>query len=162
MKITKELTDEQIYDIAESIDAMGDVCYTNSDTGEYVLMMSNELLAFNGISWDEEDEPDDSLPEWQKELYVNVKADMDKIYSWKNFIRIEKPESHEKFGFMERFVDEIIPEGKLKQEFWNALSRKHPFRNFNAIVHNCKYREDWFRFKQMTLEEYVRAKIGQK
>ena len=158
-----KLSDEQIRDIAESIDAADDVCYINRETGEYILMMSNEILANNGIAWEDEedDAPDDSWPEWQREMYVDVKADMDKIYTWglQNVIRIKKPESNESYDFMERFVDEIIPEGKLKQDFWKALSRSHPFRNFNAIVHNCKYREDWFRFKQMAMEEYVREAI---
>ena len=163
MNMMTKLSDEQIHEIAETIDAVDDVCYINRDTGEYILMMNNENLRDYGISWedDEEDVPDDSSPKWQKEMYADTKADMDKIYSWKNVIRIEKPESHEAFEFMERFVDEIIPEGKLKQDFWKALSRSHPFRNFNAIVHNSKYREDWFRFKQMAMEEYVRRAIGQ-
>ena len=61
---------------------------------------------------------------------------------------------------MKDFVDEIIPDGKLKEKFWNALSRSHPFRNFNAIVHNCDYREDWFKFKQAALEEYVKRETS--
>jgi hypothetical protein len=44
--------------------------------------------------------------------------------------------------FMERFVDEVIPEGKLKQNFWRTLSRSHPFRNFNDLIHNCDCLED--------------------
>ena len=57
------------------------------------------------------------------------------------------------------YVDEIIPEGKLKKKYYDALSRKHPFSNFNHIVHNCKYREEWFKFRQKALEEYVRKHI---
>jgi len=166
MELIDKLTDEQIRDIAETIDAMDNICYINRETGEVIFMMNDEMLSDYGISWEDEDEedvpPDDDSPDWQKDMYSEVKADMEKIYSWdfEDTIRIKKPESHESFEFMERFVDEIIPEGKLKQDFWKALSRSHPFRNFNAIVHNCKYREDWFRFKQVALEEYVRKEIG--
>jgi len=168
MELIEKLTDEQISDIAETIDALDNICYLNRGTGEYILMMNNKMLSEYGISWEDEEEneddvlSDDDSPDWQKDMYNEVKADMAKIYSWelKDTIRIEKPESHESFEFMERFVDEIIPEGNLKREFWEALSRSHPFRNFNAIVHNCKYREDWFRFKQMAMEEYLRKKIG--
>ena len=161
MNVMIKLSDEQIHEIAETIDAANNVCYINRDTGEYILMMNNENLGDYGISWEDDDEIDSFSHDWQKEMYTDTKADMDKIYSWEHVIRIEKPESHEAFDVMERFVDEIIPEGKLKQEFWNALSKSHPFRNFNAIVHNSKYREDWFRFKQMAMEEYVRRAIGQ-
>ena len=124
-------------------------------------MLNNEALSNYGISWDEEEEgPDENWPEWQKEMYTAIKADMAKIESWQHVIRIEKPDSDEAFGFMERFVDEMIPDGKLKENFLKALSQSHPFRNFNAIIHNCEYREDWFIFKQEALEEYVREMIG--
>jgi len=169
MNMICKLSDEQIHEIAETIDASDDICFINRNSGEVVFMMSNEILFQHGISWDDEEDeeegqtegPDDRWPEWQKELYNGVKADMAKIYSWdfEETIRIKKPESHETFGFMERFVDEVIPEGELKQSFWGALSQSHPFRNFNAIIHNCTYREDWFEFKQRALEEYVRGEI---
>ena len=132
------------------------VCYANPDTSEVEIIFDNEMLYEYGISWD--DEEDDE--EVEDELYNNVKAQMARIYSWERRIRIEKPESYEAFGFMEKFVNEVIPEGKLKEEFWRALSRRHPFRNFNAIVHECKYREDWFAFRQEAFEEYVRRELG--
>jgi len=168
MKKINKLTDKQIHEIAESIDALNEVCYLNSETGEYILMMNNELLGQYGIMWDdaiEEDEDegiDENWPDWQKDMYVETKAQMDKIYSWKRFIKIEKPDAHEAFEFMERFVDEVIPEGKLKRDLWDALSRSHPFRRFNDIIHNCQYREQWFAFKQNALEEYVKNEIDNK
>ena len=165
MSTTINLSDKQIHEIAERVD-IGDICYINTNTGEVIFMFNDEMLFNYGISWEDDDEedenPDGYTPDWQDEMYAEVKADMAKINSWdlKDTIRIEKPESHEAFKFMERFVDEVIPEGKLKQDFWKALSRKHPFGNFNAIVHNCEYRENWFEFKQNALEEYVRNEMG--
>ena len=161
MSLIEKLTDKQIHDIAEAID-VGEICYLNRDTGEYVIMQNNELLSEYGIYWEEEEDFDSEKEfdhDWEKDMYNDVKADMEKIYSWEHVIRIEKLESHESFEIMERFVDEVIPKGKLKQDFCRALSRSHPFRNFNDIVHNCKYREDWFAFKQNALEEYVRERI---
>ena len=161
MSTTIKLSDKQIHEIAEMVD-VGHICYINAKTGETIFMFNNEMLSNYGISWEDDNEenemPDDNSPDWQDEMYADVKADMNKINSWdlKDTIRIEKPESHKAFKFMEDFVDEVIPEGKLKQDFWKALSRNHPFRNFNDIVHNCKYREDWFEFKQNAMEEYVR------
>ena len=161
-KINK-LSEEQINEIAQRLD-MGYICYVNAVTAEMIFMMNNEMLSNYGISWEDDDEeneePDDDIQGWQDEMYAEVKADMNKIYSWgvEDTIRIEKPESHEVFKFMESFVEEAVPEGKLKQDFWNALSKKHTFRNFNDIVHNCKYREQWFEFKQNALEEYVKSK----
>ena len=160
MRAIDKLSKKQISEIAEMIDTSYN-CYINSETGEVIFMMNNEMLYDNGISWEDDDEPDNDSPDWEKDLYSEVKSDMAKIDSWdfEHTIRIEKPESHESFNIMENFVDEIIPEGRLKQDFWQALSRSHPFRNFNGIVHDCKYREDWFQFKQKSLEEYVRREI---
>ena len=157
-----KLSKKQVAEIADSINA-GFVCYVNAETGEYIDMMNSNALSDYGISWEEEDDegPDGFNQEWEKELYDNVKSDMAKIDSWEHSIKIEKPESHESFEIMERFVDEIIPEGKLKSDFERALSRSHPFRNFNNIVHNCKYREEWFAFKQNALEEYVSRKFDE-
>ena len=156
----KKLSNEQICEIAERVD-IGENCFINADTDEMIFLLNDEALSNYGISWDEEeDEPDDHWPQWQKEMYAEIKTDMEKVNSWQHLIRIEKPNSHEMFGFMVRFVDEMIPEGMLKENFVKALSKNHPFRNFNAIIHNCEYREDWFVFKQEALEEYVRETVG--
>ena len=158
--MNKKLSNEQIHEIAEMIDTGYHVCYVNPDTCEVEIIFGDEMLNNYGISWEEDETPDENAPEWQEEMYADVKAQMARIDSWQHFIRIEKPDSHEAFKFMERFIEEVIPEGKLKEQFWKALSRSHPFRNFNAIVHNCEYREDWFTFKQNLLEEYVRMELG--
>lgn len=159
---SKTFPNEQIHEIAQTID-VGYVCFVNPDTYEMEIMFNDEMFDHYGISWDEgEDEEEflEDLPDWQKEMHADVKVQIKRINSWKRVIRVEKPESSEAFAFMERFVDEIIPEGTLKEQFWNALNRKHPFSNFNQIVHSCKYREDWFAFKQNELERYVRRELG--
>jgi len=160
--MNKKLSDEQIREIAEMIGTGYHVCYVNPDTCEVEIIFTDEMLDNYGISWDDEEEEDkaeENTPEWQVEMYDDVKAQMARINSWQRFIRIEKPTSHEAFDFMECFMAEVIPEGQLKEKFWKALSRKHPFRNFNALIHSCEYRENWFAFKQNALEEYVRMQL---
>ena len=56
---------------------------------------------------------------------------------------------------MEDFIEEIIPEKEQKM-FWKALQWKKPFANFNNLIHNSDYLEDWYTFKQQKLMEYVR------
>jgi len=141
----KKLSEEQIKEIAEMLDTGYHTCFVNPDTGEVEIVFNNdETLTY--LEGEEEDN--------------YIKAQLARIDSWQRCIRIEKPESHDSFQIMKDFVDEIIPDGKLKEKFWNALSRSHPFRNFNAIVHNCDYREDWFKFKQAALEEYVKRETS--
>ncbi len=157
-------TDVQIAEIVDAIDSGCHECYVNPETYEFEIIFNEETLSNYGISWNEDEEDDetediDSLPSWQKEMYLDVKAQMKRINSWKSFIRIEKPESFESFKFMEHFVDSVLPEGRLKEQFWQILNRRHPFREFNHLIHNCQYREDWFQFKQKELEEYVRRQL---
>lgn len=138
MSILSKLSDRQIREIAERVDA-GEMCYIHAGTGEAIFVVDDEL------SWDDADEEDE----------------MEKIHSWeeKDTIRIKKPKSYEAFKFMERFVNEVIPEGRLKEDFEQALSKKHPFRNFSAIADRCEYQEAWYEFKQNALEAYVREKL---
>ena len=158
--ILSKITDEKISEMAEVLGMQYHVCYVNPDTGEVEIMFTNDYLADYGISWDDEEEDEEDFTHgWQQEFHDDIKAQMARIDSWRHFIRIEKPDSHESFAIMENFVDEIIPEGKLKKQFYDALSRKHPFSNFNYIVHNCKYRDEWFKFRQNALEEYVKNHI---
>jgi len=135
--VTKKLLDKQIHEITESINR-GDICYINADTGETVFMRNNEVLSDYGISWEDEWDDDEdkaygsdgSWPEWQKEMYADVKTDMEKVESWQHVIRIEQLGSNITFGFMEHFVEEAIPEEKLKNRYWEALSRNHSFSQF--------------------------------
>ena len=153
-------TKEQIKEIAEMLGNGHHVCYANPDTGEVEIIFDNEMLALYGISWEEDESVEDkSSTDWDVELYSKVKAQMARIYSWEHRIRIEKPSSYEGYKFMERFVDEVIPVGIMKERLWKTLSRKHPFQSFKTIIHESKYREAWFAFNQEALEEYVRREL---
>jgi len=158
----KTLSEQQIKEIAEMLDTGYHTCFINPDTGEMEIVFNDRLMDSLGISLEEEDDEENEeviQNDADADIVDDVKAQFARIDSWQRFVRIEKPASHESFQIMENFVDEIIPEGNLKEQFWRALSRSHPFRNFNDIVHNCEYREDWFKFKQAALEEYVKREI---
>jgi hypothetical protein len=55
---------------------------------------------------------------------------------------------------MADFVNQLkkgIEADKLAQ----AVNGHKPFANFNHLIHNSKYREDWFAFRQKAMEKYV-------
>ena len=143
-----------IKDAAEWL-AANMVCFFNPETRELVTIPSGVM---NEIEWDEEE---DERPEEEKDLddYADFRKDMKRIYAeWNNIVRIDHPDSHKSFRFMESFVHSLT-DSKLRQALSNALQRSKPFRNFNAIIHNSTAREAWFAFKQKCLEEYVFDKI---
>ena len=73
---------------------------------------------------------------------------------WESCIIIEPRESHESFGIMEKFIDEVNDK-ILKNKLINALNNRRPFANFKNIVESSNYRKEWFAFKQRQLEMMV-------
>ena len=150
-----KLSEEQIEKIAESID-VGFTYYVNPDTGAAEETLENDE---NCLVPDVDDEDFEAfledIPDWQKEMLIENKEQRERIDSWERCIIIEKPDSSEAYKFMEDFVEEIIPEAEQKM-YWKALQWKSPFSNFNNLIHNSEYLDDWYEFKKKKLMEYVR------
>lgn len=127
-----------IEEVAQNLDAAHDFdIYLNLDTGETELLPSFS----NGYC------------DWSEEMLEEIE---DTVDSWEHVYKFEPLESFESFRIMERFVLYGVKEGsRLQRQLENAIRAKHPFRNFNAIIHNCSAREDWFSFKQEALEQHV-------
>ncbi|MFR9524548.1 MAG: UPF0158 family protein [Rikenellaceae bacterium] len=136
-----KLSKEQIKSIAQDLEC-GMNCIINLDSGEYVTLMGESFDSY----WSGEDP---MLEEVEK-----------KIESWENTTTVEPPYSGISFGFMEQFVDEVIPEGSaLQDKLYRALSKSKPFRNFKNIVDCSDYREAWFAFKDERMVEYVEREL---
>jgi hypothetical protein len=73
---------------------------------------------------------------------------------WEDKIEIEPLESRESFEIMENFVN-YLPACKEKNRLSDAISGYKPFANFNRLIHDSDYRENWFEFRTKLLEKYV-------
>jgi hypothetical protein len=60
---------------------------------------------------------------------------------------------------MEAFADQLPNKLDLKSKLFQALERNKPFREFKFIIDNSDYREEWFAFKNLKLQEWVEEKI---
>ena len=60
---------------------------------------------------------------------------------------------------MEGFF-ESVEDLEFKVKLQHSLNNKKPFQNFKRLVDNSYYRQDWFDFKQKTLERYVEKQIN--
>lgn len=132
------------------------ICFINAETLELVTIPA---LVMDEIEWNEEDETDEELEtdEFEESFddFAVFKKDLNRINTeWKKVIRIEQPQSHESFRFMEQFAHSLS-DAKVRHALGNALQRSKPFKNFNAIIQNSTAREAWFNFKQKCLEKYV-------
>lgn len=128
---------EIVQKIAEYIDC-GLVCYLNPDTLE-IEEIPSELI------YDPEEYESMTGDRWD---------DTFKHPGWKKCITVEPPESSESFKIMEQFVDEI-EENNLQKRLVNVLSNRKPFANFKNVIESSEFRELWFTFKQLKLEELV-------
>jgi hypothetical protein len=73
---------------------------------------------------------------------------------WEKCIEIEPLESHESFKIMENFVNHL-KSGKEADRLAQAVNGHKPFANFNHLIHDSQYRENWFAFRQRELEKQV-------
>ena len=153
-----KLTEEQIEQIAESIEA-GFTCSVNPDTGEIEKTREND--EFDLIPDEDDEYFEDYLEsesEWQKETRLELKEQAERINSWDRIIVIEEPDSSEAFRFMEDFVNEAIPETE-QEMYQKALNSKGPFSNFNVLIHDSEHLDNWYEFKKKKLMEYVREEL---
>lgn len=136
-----KLTDEQIKSIAEDLDC-GLVCYYNKKTGEI-----KSIIDFDKHPGADSEGWDDDI----KEIEDNND----------DYIEFEGMESFESFRVMEDFAN-MLQDSELQSELFNALNRKHPFRNFKSIIDNSGHiRQEWFDFKSQKYMEWVTNQIEQ-
>ena len=65
------------------------------------------------------------------------------------------------FKVMARFAGTVDDETTRDRLFY-ALDRRSPFRNFkNEVDYNEELRQQWFAFKTMKYEEYVRNALSE-
>src|SRR5580700_6758160 len=58
------------------------------------------------------------------------------------------------YGFMEDFIEDL-PQGRVKEQLSDAISRSKPFRRFkDALFELGEVRETWFRFEEECYARY--------
>lgn len=134
------LTTDQIKEIAEQLDC-GFSCFINKKTREMVFLYGDEddVFAMEEDAWADERKKIKKKP--------------------KDYLEIEKMDSHESFRVMEDFA-ETVDSVRLRQDLFQVLNQKKPFSKFKYVV-DCSggYREKWFAFKAERLQEWVKEQV---
>ena len=132
-----KISGKQIHEISQDLQCCLKT-FINRETGEI-----KSILDPNDVHSDPET--------WEEEL--------DKIENeWIDYSVIEKMESWEAFQIMEDFLEEIKVE-RLKEDILKILNRKSPFANFKAEIESSSFRQNWFDFRVLKYEKYVRQKL---
>ncbi|MGM1057535.1 MAG: UPF0158 family protein [Bacteroidota bacterium] len=122
------------------------------------LILSGQLCFLNTLKGDFEYHPaemdffpDEENP-WQEVI--------DKIENnWDDYIRIEPMNSNQSYAVMESFADQLESDG-FRKKLLTVLNRPKPFGNFNYLIHESDFRQEWFDFRQERNVEWVREQIS--
>lgn len=129
--------------IAENIDA-GLVCFLNFDTLE-IEEFPQEML----------DDPE----EFEAMTGESFESLNFKHLEWKKYAKFEPLKSFESFEIMIDFTN-TVDDVRLNEKLNNALNHERPFANFKAIIENSGYRQKWFDFKQIFIENQVKDQLS--
>jgi Uncharacterised protein family (UPF0158) len=133
-------TKEQINEIAEELDC-GFRAFYHKENGELIFVPNTDKY------------PDMDTDAWDDEFNK-----LDENYL--DYREIEEMQSKDSFSVMENFAEKIN-NLKLQQKLFDALNKKHPFREFNYVIDNSgDYRDTWFNFKKKQYIEWVENQIN--
>jgi Uncharacterised protein family (UPF0158) len=132
-------TKQQIKEIADQLDS-GFRAFYHKQNGELIFVPNTEK------HYDMDTEA------WQEEL--------DKLEeNFLDYKQIEAMESSDSFTLMEDFANQVN-DTTLQEKLFNALNRKHPFREFKFVIDNSsEYRNAWFDFKNKQYFEWVENQL---
>lgn len=131
------LSEELISEIADLLD-WGLICYYHRPTGTLESLPNQDDDYFDPEPW--------------QDLIDKLEQDRD------NYAKFEVMSSHQAFKVMENFAHSI-QDSRFREQLLDRLSRRKPFRNFNDLVDDSGYREDWFKFKANAYQDFVREQI---
>jgi hypothetical protein len=109
--------------------------------------MSAQLISFVDAETLEVDAASQQLE------YMDI-DEHDSISEWEDRIKIEPLDSHDSYEIMGNFVAQL-PYGRERERLSEAINGYKPFANFNRIIHQSEFRENWFEFRQKELEKFV-------
>ncbi len=132
-------TKEQIKEIADELDN-GFRAFYHKQNGELIFVPNRERHY------------DMDTDAWQQEL--------DKLdENFTDYKEFQAMESSDSFSVMEDFANQIN-DTKLQEKLFNALNRKHPFREFKFVIDNSgEHRNAWFDFKNKQYFKWVENQI---
>jgi hypothetical protein len=131
-------------DVTEQMDLTTDeaTAYINRKTGELITLTHEEFALA------EDPDEAESAPQWQKELLPKARE----VLASEDYIPLpSKFEIHE-WSIMERFARSLT-DAAVSDELDAALHGRGAFRRFKDAVHRLGIVDEWYRFRDVALEE---------
>lgn len=134
---------EAVREIADNL-SVGLISFLNPDTLE--------------IDWVHPSMPTEPEEEDEEDQGVSPGETDFEYLSWEKYLTFNPLHSSESFAIMEAFARQLKNKNAA-DKMLEMLSRGNPFARFNEYIHHSQYTEDWFRFRQKQLENYVKRII---
>jgi hypothetical protein len=131
-------------DVIEQMELTTDeaTAYINRKTGELITLTHEE------VALTEDPGEAEAAPQWQKELLPKARE----VMASEDYIPLpSKFEIHE-WSIMERFARSLT-DAAVSDELDAALHGRGAFRRFKDAVHRLGIADEWYRFRDATLEE---------
>jgi hypothetical protein len=135
----KPLNQSEIKEIAEDLDCSMR-CYRNLKT--------NRLLFFPD-ALDFDNDPDDFWKEETDELENHIDY----------YREIHKSESRDSFEMIQEFANSDLIGKRFQEKLLIVLELKKPFANFKICNDNSDFKEEWFSFKSVWLQRWIKDEL---
>ncbi|HEV8659147.1 MAG TPA: hypothetical protein VGS96_11010 [Thermoanaerobaculia bacterium] len=140
-------------DVARELDGLMEQsrAFINRETGDIFVVTDDELSL---VEEGDEDEEDDDLPEWQKEMMPTIRE----IVDGEKWLPLPNKFDIHEWEIMRRFADSV-EDDDLSDDLHRAIHGRGAFRMFRATVEDAGVREGWFAFKHEALREMAREAL---
>ena len=128
---------------------------TSHDCDAYLNRKSGELFVqseYIGVNWDDDDEPDEQVPDWDREYRAKVREIEDSA----DWLALPSAFEIHEWRIMEQFCRRQTPESR-RDELLDAIHGKGAFRHFKNTIHRMDLQDDWYRFHDNELAEIAIA-----
>ena len=139
----------------------------NELDGDFIVYFNLETLEY-GTSREEWNEEYGEVLDLQEEYFKQEiedwhPEDKDMVESIYEAMKlpdcIEPPESYIQFQWMVDFTEEHASNRKFFQYAEKALNRQHPFRGFKDTVLYNGLEKEWYAYKEMRMQNWVRNEL---
>ncbi len=133
--------------LVESIDFTSheEEYHLNLKTGE-ILLVTGEYISLA------EDEDDEKLPEWMMEIIPDVRH---YLKNQDDYLTLPDKQDFDEYRVMEDFI-ETLSDPEQQNTLEKATTGKGAFRRFKDKVIRLDLDDQWYKFKDAALAEYVK------
>tara|TARA_R110002012_G_scaffold208942_1_gene379226 strand:- start:242181 stop:242588 length:408 start_codon:yes stop_codon:yes gene_type:complete len=134
-----KISNKHIAEIADLLDA-GQICYFHKQTGQIEHHTDPDSPFFDPDKW--------------KDIISYIKKDSN------NFMRFELMDSRDSYKVMANFAHSI-QDTTISEKLVDTLAQPKPFQNFKHQIQYLNYLDDWYKFKQSAMMDWVRQQIAE-